>query len=187
MGIRSSLNFELSGLGGTYQFTKLTASGSIYRLLTKKGVLKVRAEAKFIKPFGTTTAQGIPVSERFFLGGETTVRGYKPFIIGPKFSPTEPQGGLSSLLLTEEFQYPLISQPCINAFVFLDSGFIGIEEHTIRLKDLCSSAGFGLRFDMMNNVPIMLGWGWPFRPTEILNNEKIDVSQRFFFALGGVF
>ena len=187
MGVRGSLNFELSGLGGTYQFTKLTASSSIYRLLTKKGVLKILGEAKFIKPFGSTTAQGIPVSERFFLGGESTVRGYKPFIIGPKFSPTEPQGGLSSLLLTEEFQYPLISQPCINAFVFLDSGFIGTEEYTIRLKDLCSSAGFGLRFDMMNNVPIMLGWGWPFRPTEIFNNEKIDVSQRFFFALGGVF
>lgn len=107
------------------------------------------------------------------MGGETTVRGYKPFIIGPKFSPTEPQGGLSSLLLTEEFQYPLINQPNVSAFVFLDSGFIGLKEYTIRLKDLCGSAGFGLRFDVMNNVPVMLGFGWPFRPTEMFEGEKL--------------
>ncbi|EPP29628.1 outer membrane domain protein [Chlamydia psittaci 84-8471/1] len=55
------------------------------------------------------------------------------------------------------------------------------------MKDLCGSAGFGLRFDVMNNVPVMLGFGWPFRPTEMFEGEKIDVSQRFFFALGGVF
>ncbi|SGA01586.1 outer membrane protein assembly factor BamA [Chlamydia abortus] len=186
-GIRSSINFEVSGLGGTYHFTKLSVNSSIYRKLTKKGVWKIKGEAQFLKPFGDTTIEGIPISERFFLGGETTVRGYKPFIIGPKFSPTEPQGGLSSLLLTEEFQYPLINQPNVSAFVFLDSGFIGLKEYTIRLKDLCGSAGFGLRFDVMNNVPVMLGFGWPFRPTEMFESEKIDVSQRFFFALGGVF
>ncbi|EPP35654.1 outer membrane assembly complex, YaeT protein [Chlamydia ibidis] len=186
-GIRGGLNFEVSGLGGSYHFTKLTINSSIYRKLTRKGVLKIKGEAQFLKPFGDTTIEGIPISERFFLGGETTVRGYKPFIIGPKFSPTEPQGGLSSLLLTEEFQYPLISQPNVSAFVFLDSGFVGLKEYTISLKDLCGSAGFGLRFDVMNNVPVMLGFGWPFRPTEMFNGEKIDVSQRFFFALGGVF
>lgn len=186
-GIRGATNFEVSGLGGKYHFTKLTLNSSIYRKLTRKGVLKIKGEAQFIKPFGDTTADGIPVSERFFLGGETSVRGYKSFIIGPKYSPTEPKGGLSSLLLSEEFQYPLVQQPNISAFVFLDSGFIGLQEYTIRLKDLCSSAGFGLRFDVMNNVPVMLGFGWPFRPTEVFNSEKIDVSQRFFFALGGMF
>ncbi len=186
-GVRGVVNFEVSGLGGTYHFTKLTINSSIYRKLTHKGVLKIKGEAKFLKPFSDTSVDGIPMSERFFLGGETTVRGYKPFIIGPKFSETEPKGGLSSLLLTEEFQYPLISQPNVSAFVFLDSGFIGLEEYRIHFKDLCGSAGFGLRFDVMNSVPIMLGFGWPFRPTEVFDGKKIDVSQRFFFALGGVF
>nr|WP_149866181.1 outer membrane protein assembly factor BamA [Chlamydia gallinacea] len=186
-GIRGGISFEVSGLGGSYHFTKLSINSSIYRKLTRKGVLKIKGEAQFLKPFSDTSMDGIPISERFFLGGETTVRGYKPFLIGPKFSPTEPKGGLSSLLLTEEFQYPLITQPSVSAFIFLDSGFVGLQEYTIQLKNLCSSAGFGLRFDVMNNVPVMLGFGWPFRPTEMFNNEKIDVSQRFFFALGGVF
>lgn len=186
-GVRGSANFEISGLGGSYHFTKLTLNSSVYRKLTRKGVLKIKAESQFIKPFGDTTADGIPISERFFLGGETTVRGYKPFVIGPKTSATEPQGGVSSLLLSEEFQYPLVSQPNIGAFIFLDSGFIGLKEYSIRLKDLYGSAGFGFRFDVMNNVPVMIGFGWPFRPTEVFKGEKIDISQRFFFALGGVF
>lgn len=186
-GLRGSVNFEISGLGGAYHFTKLVLNSSVYRKLTRKGVLKVKGEAKFIKPFGDTTVDGVPMSERFFLGGETTVRGYKPFIIGPKFSPNEPKGGLSSLLLTEEFQHPIIMQPNISAFVFLDAGFIGVEEYKIDLKQLCGSAGFGMRFDVMNNVPVMLGFGWPFKPTEIFEGEKIGVSQRFFFALGGMF
>lgn len=190
-GLRGNVNFEVSGLGGSYHFTKLTLNSSIYRKLTRKGVLKIKAESQFIKPFGTTTVAGIPISERFFLGGETTVRGYKPFMIGPKFaehdSDPQPQGGVSSLLLSEEFQYPLFVQPNIGAFVFLDSGFVGLKEYSISLKDLYGSAGFGLRFDVMNNVPIMLGFGWPFRPTEICKGEKIDISQRFFFALGGIF
>ncbi|SPN73444.1 Outer membrane protein omp85 precursor,outer membrane protein assembly factor YaeT,Outer membrane protein/protective antigen OMA87,outer membrane protein assembly complex, YaeT protein,Surface antigen variable number repeat [Chlamydia serpentis] len=186
-GIRGGVTFEVSGLGGTYHFTKLSLNSSIYRKLTRKGVLKIKGEAQFIKPFSNTTGEGIPMSERFFLGGETTVRGYKSFMIGPKYSATEPQGGLSSLLISEEFQYPLIKQPNISAFMFLDSGFVGLENYKISLKDLYSSAGFGLRFDVMNNVPVMLGFGWPFRPTENLNGEKIDISQRFFFALGGMF
>ncbi|WP_201456883.1 outer membrane protein assembly factor BamA [Chlamydia sp. 17-3921] len=186
-GIRGGTNFEVSGLGGKYHFTKLTINSSIYRKLTRKGILKIKGEAQFIKPFGDTKTEGIPVSERFFLGGETSVRGYKSFILGPKYSPTEPQGGLTSLLLSEEFQYPLVHQPNVGAFIFLDSGFVGLKEYSIRLKDLCGSAGFGLRFDVMNNVPVMIGFGWPFRPTEIFNGEKIDVSQRFFFALGGMF
>ncbi|WP_100934745.1 outer membrane protein assembly factor BamA [Candidatus Chlamydia corallus] len=186
-GIRGGVTFEVSGLGGTYHFTKLSLNSSIYRKLTRKGVLKIKGEAQFIKPFSNTTAEGVPISERFFLGGETTVRGYKSFMIGPKYSATEPQGGLSSLLISEEFQYPLVRQPNISAFVFLDSGFVGLQEYKISLKDLRGSAGFGLRFDVMNNVPVMLGFGWPFRPTETLNGEKIDISQRFFFALGGMF
>ncbi|ANH79042.1 outer membrane protein assembly factor BamA [Candidatus Chlamydia sanziniae] len=186
-GIRSGISFEVSGLGGTYHFTKLSINSAIYRKFTRKGVLKIKGEAQFIKPYSNTIAEGVPISERFFLGGETSVRGYKSFIIGPKYSPSEPKGGLSSLLLSEEFQYPLINQPNVSTFVFLDAGFIGLKEYTIHLKDLCSSAGIGLRFDVMNNVPVMLGFGWPFRPTEILNGEKIDVSQRFFFALGGMF
>lgn len=186
-GARGNISFEISGLGGSYQFTKLSLNASVYRKLTKRGVLKIKGEAQFLKPFGDTPLDGIPISERFFLGGETTVRGYRSFLIGPKFSPTEPKGGVSSLLITEEFQHPLIMQPNVSAFVFLDSGYVGLKEYTIRLKDLYSSAGFGLRFDVMNNVPIMLGFGWPFRPTEMFGNEKIDISQRFFFALGGVF
>ncbi|WP_213358363.1 outer membrane protein assembly factor BamA [Chlamydiifrater phoenicopteri] len=186
-GVRANVNFEISGLGGTYHFTKLKLSGSVYRQLTKKGVLKLRGEAQFIKPFSDTTIDGVPISERFFLGGETTVRGYKSFIIGPKYSENEPKGGLTSLLISEEFQYPLVTQPNVSAFVFMDSGFVGLEEYKIDIKELRGSAGFGLRFDVMNNVPVMMGFGWPFRPTEIFEGKKIDVTQRFFFALGGMF
>ncbi|MEG0287948.1 MAG: outer membrane protein assembly factor BamA [Victivallaceae bacterium] len=185
-GVRGKLNLEVAGLGGKYHFLKTSFLGSLYRKITDKGILKLRGEIQFIQPYADTTANKVPISERFFLGGETTVRGFKPFSIGPKYSANEPMGGISSLLISEEIQHPLISKPCVNAFVFLDAGYVSLKPFHLS-RHISASSGFGVRFEVMQNVPIMLGLGWPFNPTEILEGKKINNSQRFFFALGGIF
>ncbi len=185
-GLRSKLSAELAGLGGKYHFIKLSCFNTLYRRLFKEVVLKIKTEIQFIEPYNNSTPDMIPLSERFFLGGETTIRGYKPFCIGPKFSSGEPKGGISSFLISEELQHPLIKKPCINAFCFVDSGYLSMRRFHID-KDFSTSVGFGVRFEFMQNVPIMLGLGWPIHPVEIFNNKKINNSQRFFFALGGIF
>lgn len=184
-GFRSRLMYELAGLGGNYQFMKFSYLNSYYYPFSKRGTLKMRADLQFIKTYGTTEPTDLPLSERLYLGGETTVRGYRPFIIGPKFAPNEPRGGVSSMLLSEEYQHNLLAAPCLDAFVFVDAGYVSLTEFT--LGQWAASVGFGIRIEVMRNMPLMMGLGWPIHPSEEFNDQTINNAQRFFFAIGGSF
>jgi outer membrane protein insertion porin family len=184
-GFRSRLLYELAGIGGNFQFMKFAYLNAYYYPLSEDGTLKFRAELQFIKTYGHTTPIKLPLSERFYLGGETTVRGYRPFIIGPKFDNNEPRGGVSSLLLSEEYQYNLLAAPCLDGFVFVDAGYVSLSEFT--LGQFAASVGFGIRIEVMRNMPIMMGLGWPIHPGEKSRGRELNNTQRFFFAMGGTF
>ncbi len=177
-GLRSRLGYELAGFGGNYQFMKFSYINSYYYPLSAKGTLKFRGDLQFIKKYAQSVHEDLPLSEKLFLGGETTVRGYRPFIIGPKAAPNEPSGGLSSLLLSEEYQHTLLKAPCLDAFAFVDAGFVSESQFT--LGQWVASVGFGIRIEVMRNMPLMMGLGWPIHPDE-------HETQRFFFAMGGSF
>lgn len=184
-GFRSRLLYELAGIGGNYQFMKFAYLNAYYYPLFEDGTLKFRGELQFIKTYGHTSPTDLPLSERLFLGGETTVRGYRNFILGPKFGNNEPRGGVSSLLLSEEYQHTLLAAPCLDAFVFVDAGYVSLSEFTI--GQFAASVGFGIRIEIMRNMPIMMGLGWPIHPGERFNGTKLDNTQKFFFAMGGSF
>jgi outer membrane protein insertion porin family len=184
-GLRSRLLYEFAGVGGNFQFMKFAYLNAYYHPVSPKGTLKFRGELQFIKPWGSTRRRDVPLSERLYLGGETTVRGYRPFIIGPKFGPNEPRGGFSSLLLSEEYQHNLLDAPCLDAFVFVDAGYVSYSQFA--LGQFAASVGFGIRIEIMRNMPIMLGLGWPIHPSEKFNGKHQNLAQRFFFAMGGCF
>ena len=177
--------YELAGLGGNFQFMRFAYLNAYYYPLCARGTLKFRGELQFVKPYGRTSREDVPLSERLFLGGETTVRGYRNFILGPKFGNNEPKGGLSSLLLSEEYQHNLLKMPCLDGFLFVDAGYVSESEFTI--GRFAASAGFGIRIEVMRNMPLMMGLGWPIHPGEKRNGQEMDNTQRFFFAIGGSF
>jgi outer membrane protein insertion porin family len=184
-GLRSRLMYEIAGVGGNFQFMRFAYLNTYYFPVSARGTLKWRGEIQFIKTYGSTKSVDLPLSERLFLGGETTVRGYRPFIIGPKFGNNEPRGGLSSYLLSEEYQHNLLKVPCLDGFVFVDAGYVSFSEFTVGTP--AASVGFGIRIEVMRNMPLMIGLGWPIHPFEKRNGVKIDTAQRFFFAMGGCF
>lgn len=175
-GLRSKLTLELAGIGGNFDFFKLGYFNSYYVPLWPRGIYKLRLDTQFIKTYGSTTPKTLPIGERLFLGGETTVRGYRPFIIGPLFQTNEPRGGVSSFLISEEYQHHLFAG--IDAFIFADAGYVSLHEFTI--GKLRSSFGFGFRVEFIKNLPFTIGYGFPYKAKE---NE----TQRFFFAMGGCF
>ncbi|MBS0623754.1 MAG: outer membrane protein assembly factor BamA, partial [Verrucomicrobia bacterium] len=184
-GFRSRFIYEIAGLGGTFDFMKFAYLNTYYYPMSKRGTLKFRADLQFILPYSDTTPVDLPLGERFFLGGETTVRGYRPFVIGPLFGNLEPVGGISSMLLSEEYQYNVLKAPAIDAFVFVDAGMVSLSRFT--LGRYAASVGFGTRLEVIKNVPLMMGLGWPIHPTVVVNGVTIDNSQRFFFSMGGNF
>ena len=154
-------------------------------LMTRaKGTMKYRFNASFIDPFSNnenTINREVPISERFFLGGEKTVRGYKPFIIGPVMPGTddEPRGGVSSMLLSIEYNQEII-RPLVDFFVFADAGAVSFKKYDI--DTLRASVGFGVRLEVMNRVPITVGWGHPVNPRRGHKDR-----QTVFFFMGGQF
>lgn len=188
-GWRSYFETEMAGVGGKYQFFKTAYLNSLYFPVSKKGTLKFRAEFKYMIPFGKTDREHVPYSERFFLGGDSTVRGYQPFLLGPvihlrdwtgRNHPTRTaKGGLSSSLLSLEYNYEVIRM--LDLFTFVDVGSVSFD--SFAANHIRPTTGVGARIDLGNRAPIMVGWGIPLVRKDRHNHKW----QRVFFSMGGQF
>jgi outer membrane protein insertion porin family len=188
-GWRSYFEAEVAGIGGKYDFFKVGYTNSIYFPVCAKGTLKLRGDFKYIVPFGKTTKDTVPYSERFFLGGENTVRGYKPYLLGPlvellnaqgqKQLTKTPYGGLSSTLFSLEYNHEVIR--ILDIFAFFDVGSLTFGEFDLR--QFRPATGVGLRLDIGNRTPIMVGWGIPL----VKKDRHEGKWQKVFFSMGGQF
>lgn len=191
-GWRSYLEAEFVGVGGRFHFFKFSYLNSIYFPITCNSALKFRGEVRFIDPVGGRSVEkNVPYSERFFLGGEGTVRGYKPYILGPKIhylhynkegekeekETNTPKGGLSSCLLSAEYNIEVLRM--LDVFFFFDAGTVTFKEWVI--DTLRCGTGAGIRLEINKGTPIVLGYAYPINP------EKQSDRQKFFFSMGGQF
>lgn len=177
-GIRSMIESEYTGIGGDFCFLRFGYINSLYQHLWRRGTMKYRAEFRFIEPvFKTHHPDDIPMSERFYLGGENSVRGYKAFDLGPRFSNGDPTGGISSSLFSVEYLHEIFK--VIDGFVFADAGAVSLKRFKLGHYNL--SYGFGVRLELINRVPIILGMGFPVNP------DSHSQVRKFFFSMGGQF
>ena len=176
-GFRSRLGAEFAGLGGNYTFFTTDYINTYYYPLTSRNILKYRADLRFLFPVGSTTYEKLPLDERYFLGGENSVRGYRSYRIGPKFEGGDPRGGISSMLLSMEYTYKMFER--FDAFAFMDGGSLSSEE--FRIDRFRYSWGFGGRLKIIGNIPVTVGMGFP------VNAQSDADIRRFFISLGGNF
>lgn len=188
-GWRSYFETEMAGVGGSYQFFKVSYTNSIYFPIWRKGTLKFRGDFKYLIPFGKTDRNHVPYSERFFLGGDNTVRGYQNFLLGPVIHlrdrngvnhPTDtPKGGLSSSLLSLEYNQETIR--ILDLFAFVDVGSVTFD--AFAANHIRPTTGVGVRVDIGRGAPIMVGWGIPLVREDRHNGKW----QKVFFSMGGQF
>lgn len=188
-GWRSFFETEIAGIGGSYQFFKASYLNTIYFPVSKKGTFKLRGEFKYMIPFGKTDRDHVPYSERFFLGGDNTVRGYKPFLLGPvihlkdylgtNHATDTPKGGLSSSLLSLEYNQEVFRM--LDVFAFFDVGSVSFD--AFAANHIRPTTGLGIRIDLGNRAPIMVGWGIPLVQKDRHNHKW----QKVFFSMGGQF
>jgi outer membrane translocation and assembly module TamA len=90
----------------------------------------------------------IPASERFFAGGDTTVRGFALDQLGiPLVTLDEkgfPTGGGGLMILNAELRVPTTRG--LGIVGFFDTGNVFYRTSDIRLGDLRGSLGFGVRY-----------------------------------------
>ena len=135
----------MSLLGSKADFTKATVQTTWFFPVKKLAVLALSARAGRAWPHKDTPE--VPIHERFYLGGGTTVRGYPQDSIGPPgdeaTSSKIPTGGTSMVQLNAEVRFG--SAEGFGVVLFSDAGNVWVNER-ILFNGLRSSYGAGIRY-----------------------------------------
>ena len=89
----------------------------------------------------------LPASERFFAGGDTTVRGFSLDRLGTPATISStgfPTGGNGLVVLNAEMRVALVGG--LGAVGFLDAGNVFLRARDLDLGQLRGAAGFGIRY-----------------------------------------
>jgi outer membrane protein assembly factor BamA len=132
------------GVWSQAEFSKLTIQGSWF-LPLDTAVVALSARAGAAWPYGGTIE--VPIHERFYAGGSTTVRGYLQDSIGPSAKDANgsliPQGGQSMTVLNAELR--LNPGEGFGVVFFTDAGNVWPGQE-INFNNLRSSFGAGIRY-----------------------------------------
>lgn len=156
-GKRIGYSLEWAGLGGDFDFTKVTAD---YRYYYRGG-----GETVWALNLGAGYAHGdMPLSQRFSMGGSETLRGYED----------DQFRGNSMLKATLEYRFPIVKK--VQGVLFTDNGYAWDKRHEdeFDLGLLKNSYGVGLRINSPLG-PVKLDYGYG------------DDGGKFHFSFGGQF
>ncbi|OQX82174.1 MAG: outer membrane protein assembly factor BamA [Candidatus Omnitrophica bacterium 4484_70.1] len=176
-GFYTSLSFQITGgfLGGDKDFLKSLFRFSNYVPIKERSVLELRLRMGIASPFSGT--EKVPIYERFFAGGASTIRGYHERKVGPIDPVTEdPVGGEALFVVNLEYIYAL--NKFLRVATFFDSGNVWKKRGDFLSGGFKSSIGAGLRLKTPIG-PISLDYGWP------LNKEPGEEKKtgRFHFSI----
>ena len=133
----------------------------------------------------TVTVEDLPASERFFAGGDTTIRGFALDTVGAPNTISLsgfPRGGNGLLLLNGELRVPVWRD--VGAALFMDGGNVFDRVTEMDLAELRGSVGFGLRYKSPIG-PIRFDVGFKMDRREI--GGTLEGRRAFHFSIGQAF
>jgi outer membrane protein insertion porin family len=180
-GSRYTASVQYTGgfLGGSVNYFRPTFEAVFYRPFGRRMALGLRGEVAYTRPFAETT--DVPYYQRFFLGGETQIRGYKARTVSPLDPATNTAiGGNKYMLFNAEYYFDLLGP--VRFLLFFDAGQAYPEGQGFYWKTMSTSTGAELRFLMpVLNVPFRLIYAW--NP----NRDYFQPRTAFKFAVGTTF
>jgi outer membrane protein insertion porin family len=123
-------------------FLQFTERFSYYQSIGK-GLLAFGVRFGVISPSSGGTF-GVPIQERFFNGGDDTVRSFYERELGLRDHNNNPIGGLTRSIFNVEYDHPILGD--LVGAVFFDAGGLGVSPFT----SFSTGIGAGLRY----NLPI---------------------------------
>jgi len=158
-----SANGQLAarGIGSQVGFVKGFFTAQAFRTLPHTNRIVLAGNARlgiatgFPRDLVTTDANGqvvvseerdLPVSERFFAGGDTTIRGFALDSVGSPDTISEagfPNGGNGLVIFNAELRAPVWGP--LGAVAFVDTGSVFARATEINLGELRTAVGFGVR------------------------------------------
>jgi len=178
LSLTSKLPRELLPSG---HYMSLYTQNSYYRTL--RGPLRLASFLRFgwIYPFAGD--RNIPISERFFAGGASTLRGFETDRAGPLGPSNDPVGGNALLIGNLELRLPLVSRLEVSGFY--DVGNVFVDLGSVRLADVSHTVGGGLRIRTPLG-PIRLDYGVNLNLPQHLKDLGYKTGH-FFVTIGPSF
>ncbi|GAB2198369.1 autotransporter assembly complex family protein [Sessilibacter sp. MAH4] len=174
VGLQPFLNITDTNI----RFLKTTAAGSYYKTFDNTFWKPTFAVRGAVGSISGTTRDEVPATERFYVGGGGSVRGYPYQTLGP-LDGNDPEGGLSYTEVS--FETRLHWGDTWGGVVFLDGGNAYNGELPRLGEDLRFGTGVGLRF-YTSFAPIRFDVAFPLD-----RREEIDDSFQIYISLGQAF
>jgi outer membrane protein insertion porin family len=176
--ITNSADIAGGPLGGDRNFYRVQTSGQFFYPIIINGVttvVEVSGETGIIQSYPNTP--DVPIFERYFTGGQDSIRGYDERSVGPLDPNTnDAVGGDAILLGSVEYTVPIIE--IIKGAIFFDTGNVWDKVRDYGTGGVVSGTGIGLRVKTPIG-PIKLDYGIP------LNKEPGQTSKtgKFYFSV----
>ena len=182
-GSYASLRVRLAGseFAGDENFYSIVADYSYYYNLNNLPVdINLPFVASVHTRLGYADALGgtkrVPIDYRFYVGGDSSVRGFKWGEAGPKDSHGDPEGANREFIMNLEFGYDVMKMLRVIAFLDVGAGWWD----TVNLGDLREGAGIGIRV-MTPMGPIRFDWGFK------LDRKSGEKPSEWHFGMGSYF
>ena len=193
-----ALGGDINFVRGTFRLTYLLPIG-------KKGnLLLFGYRVGVIKPFGDTggtfhietddnprtpavdKGSMLPIDERFFTGGSTSVRSFTERDLGPYDKNSGyPIGGEAFTLLNAEYQFPVPKLPPDLKFaLFVDAGNLKSRAEEVGFSNLRYAVGAGIRYNLPIG-PLRLDYGE--NPDPYHHGRHREHTGAFQFSFGFAF
>src|SRR5438105_1068200 len=127
---------------------------------------------------GSDEATAIPLNDRFFNGGATTVRSFAERDLGPHDNHGHPVGGEFFTVFNVEYTFPIFGE--LQGAVFTDAGNLLPSSEDVGLNDMRYAIGAGLRYKLPVG-PIRLDYGVNPDPHEFEDFGAFHFSFGFAF------
>jgi len=181
-GIFSSLDFSGTGpfLDSDFKYLRLFGQFNLYRRVGRWAGRRVSWAQSYRLGLADSFDQELDRNDRFFAGGQYSVRGYPTESLGPVEELGDdafPLGGKSLLVINQELRFELLGP--VAGVAFFDLGNVWEDTYDFD-SDLFKSLGVGLR--AITPVGLLrLDWAFP------LDRREGDPSSKLYFGFGNTF
>jgi outer membrane protein assembly complex protein YaeT len=185
---RSTVKNPLNSRSGS--FAELAAESSLSAFGSDEDFIRYTLDVRsFAEAFSTVVAGrlllgsiqnlsntkdiDIPLVERFYSGGSSSMRGFGFRALSPKDFDGDSIGGSSLIEASVEWRVPLFQS--LGAVAFVDAAFVGVDSFNWRFSKLRYAAGPGLRYDTPAG-PIRLDLAWRLNPDRSRGKFRVNAS-----------
>ncbi len=174
-GGMSKLSLEYAGLGGTENFVKSIAEHRHFFPLPWGTVFSIHGEVGHV---ASTNSDNVSITQKFFLGGIRTIRGFQYREVGPR-EEGDYVGGSKMGYFNFEYLFPIYKKLGLKGVLFYDTGNAWTNDENY-FSDMRHSVGAGIRWKSPMG-PLRFEWGYNLSPRDY------EDQSVFEFTIGKAF